>query len=175
MRDCSKPVQQQLLLGFAARVRRGYFGRETQVQSQTPETALRHVAQTLVLAGYPDPRRSYGSKDLDLPFSRLLRSYKTDDPAPKPHLALPVRPIQCAVPPYNNKGKLFDFAISDLLTISFFLFAAPRRVYHADIKIPHPHRPVPTQGRAVFQTRQRPSSQHSTGRASHGRCGASLS
>jgi hypothetical protein len=34
---------------------RGYYGRRAQVQAQTPETALRHVAQTLVLDGYPDP------------------------------------------------------------------------------------------------------------------------
>jgi hypothetical protein len=94
MLDCSKPVQQQLLLGFTARVRRGYFGRGTQVQSQTPENALPHVAQALALAGYPDPRRSYGSKDLDLPFSNLLQTYKNDDPAPKPQLGLPVRAVQ---------------------------------------------------------------------------------
>ncbi len=67
--NCSKPIQQQLLLGFAARNWRGYYGRGAQVQAQTPETALRHVAQTLVLDGYPDPRRSYGSKDFNLSFS----------------------------------------------------------------------------------------------------------
>jgi hypothetical protein len=67
--NCSKPIQQQLLLGFAARVRRGYYGRGAQVQAQTPETALCHVAQTLVFDGYPDPCWSYGSKDLDLPCS----------------------------------------------------------------------------------------------------------
>ena len=120
--ECSKPIQQQLLLGFAARIRRGYYGRGSQVQAQTPETALRHVPQTLVLDGYPDSRRSYGNKDLDLPFSRLLRTFKNDDPAPKPQLALPVRAIQCAVDYNNNKGTLLSFATADLLTIaSFFL------------------------------------------------------
>jgi hypothetical protein len=83
------------------------------------------VAQTLVLAGYPDPRRSYGSKDLDLPFSRLLRTYKNDDPAPQPQLALPVRAIQCAVDHYNTKGTLLSFAIADLLTIAFFFLLRP--------------------------------------------------
>jgi hypothetical protein len=62
--NCLKPVQQQLLIGFAAPVRRGYYGQGAQVNAQTPETALRHVAQTLVLAGYPDPQWSYGSKTL---------------------------------------------------------------------------------------------------------------
>jgi hypothetical protein len=118
--DSSKPIQQQLLLGFAARVWRGYYGRGSQVQAQTPETALRHVAQTLVLDGYPDPRRSYGSKDLDLPFSRLMKCYKSDDPAPKPQLALPVRAIQCAVDHYRDKGTPMLEAIADLLTTAFF-------------------------------------------------------
>jgi hypothetical protein len=53
--NSDKPIQQQLLLSFAARVRRGHYGRGHTVQAQTPETALHHVAQTLVLAGYPDP------------------------------------------------------------------------------------------------------------------------
>jgi hypothetical protein len=123
--NCSKPIQQQLLLGFAARVWRGYYGRGAQVQAQTPETALRHVAQTLVLNGYPDPRRSYGSKDLDLSFSRLLRSYKTNDPAPKPQLALPVRAIQCAVDHYTHQGTPKACAIADLLTIAFFFLLRP--------------------------------------------------
>jgi hypothetical protein len=122
---CSKPVQQNLLIGFATRVRRGYYGRGVKVQAQTPETALRHVAQTLVLAGYRDPRRSYGSKDLDLPFSRLLRSYKTDDPAPQPQLALPVRAVQCAVDHYTTKGTPTACAIADLLTIAFFFLLRP--------------------------------------------------
>jgi hypothetical protein len=61
------------------------------------------MAQTLVLAGYPDPRRSHGSKDLDFPFSRLIsRSYKTDDP--KPQLTIPVRAVQCRVDYYTPKG-----------------------------------------------------------------------
>jgi hypothetical protein len=123
--DSDKPVQQQLLLAFASRVRRGYYGRGRPVQAQTPETALRHVAQTLVLAGYPDPRRSFGAKDLDLPFSKMLRSYKLQDPAPKPQLALPVRAVQCAVTFYAAKQTPLAGAISDLLTIAFFFLLRP--------------------------------------------------
>jgi hypothetical protein len=78
-----------------------------------------------VLDGYPDPRRSYGSKDLDLPFSRLLKCYKSDDPAPKPQLALPVRAIQCAVAHYRDKGTPMAAAIADLLTIAFFFLLRP--------------------------------------------------
>jgi hypothetical protein len=112
-------------VGFAARVRRGYYGRGRQVNAQTPETALRHVSQTLVLAGYPDPRRTSGAKDLNLPFTRLLKTYKNADPAPKPQLALPVRAIQTIVTHYRTKASTRADAISDLLTIAFFFLLRP--------------------------------------------------
>jgi hypothetical protein len=122
---CPKPIQQQLLIGFAARMRRGYYGRGRQVNAQTPETALRHISQTIVLAGYPDPRRSYGAKDLDLPFSRLLKTYKTADPAPKPQLALPIRAIQCIASHYRTNPSPRAQVIADLLTIAFFFLLRP--------------------------------------------------
>ena len=125
LQDSSATIQQHLLIGFAARNRRGYYGRGLQVGTQTPETALRHVAQTIVLAGYPDPRRSYGSTDLDLPFSRLLKSYKSDDPAPKPQLALPIRAIEGIVKFYWAKQTQAASAIADLLTIAFFFLLRP--------------------------------------------------
>jgi hypothetical protein len=83
------------------------------------------VAQIIVLAGYPDPRRSYGNKELDLPFSKLWRSYKIQDPAPKPQLALPVRAIQIAVQFYKDKQTPLARAISDLLTLAFFFLLRP--------------------------------------------------
>ena len=89
---------------FSAWNRKRYYGWGHQVSSQTPETALCHVSQTIVLTGYADPRRSYGSTDLDIPFYRLLRSYKTIDPAPKTHLSLPMRAIQCAAKFYRGKN-----------------------------------------------------------------------
>jgi hypothetical protein len=134
--DSSKPIQQQLLVGFAARVRRGYYGRGRQVQSQTPETALRHVAQTIVLAGYADPRRSYGGNNLDLPFSRLNKSYKNADPAPQPQLALPVRAIQVIVRYYRQKGTPIGAAIADLIIIAFFFLLCPGEYTTASARTP---------------------------------------
>jgi integrase len=125
LQQTSKSIQQNLLIGFAARVRRGYFGRGAQVQAQTPETALRHVAQTIVLAGYADLRRSYGCKELDLPFTRLLKTYKCDDPAPKPQLALPARAIRCVTEYYEAKHTPWTTALSDLITIAFFFLLRP--------------------------------------------------
>jgi hypothetical protein len=76
LRGHTKSSKQSFLLAFAARVRTGSFGNARQVGFQTVEKALRHVAQTLVLAGFEDPRRAQGAKDLDLVFSRLLSSYR---------------------------------------------------------------------------------------------------
>lgn len=51
----SKPLQQELLLSFAVRLRECHFGRGKRAGAQNVATGLRHVAQTNVLAGYPDP------------------------------------------------------------------------------------------------------------------------
>jgi hypothetical protein len=80
----SKGKQQQIFLAFAARTRTGYYGRKKQVGSQQVQKALRHVAQAAVMAGYPDPRRTYGAKELDLPFNHLNKAYRDADPAPQP-------------------------------------------------------------------------------------------
>ena len=45
-------IQQHILLGFYECNRQGYYSRGRQVGAQTSETDLRHVAQTIVLAGY---------------------------------------------------------------------------------------------------------------------------
>jgi hypothetical protein len=111
----------QRLLAFAARARTGIFGKGKQVGFQSVEKALRHVAQTFVLAGYDDPRRDLGAKDLNLPFRHLLKSYRTNDPAPQPQLALPV-------PSDNRRGgqhllssaRPRTRASADLVTTAFF-------------------------------------------------------
>jgi hypothetical protein len=83
------------------------------------------VAQTIVLAGYADPRRSYGSKDLDLPFSRLMKTYKCNDPAPQPQLALPARAIRIISTHYRGKNTPWASAVADLVTIAFFFLLRP--------------------------------------------------
>jgi hypothetical protein len=118
-------VQQQLLVAFAARMRQGHYGKGCKVQSQTPKTTLRHVAQTLVLAGYADPRWSYAGNNLDLPFSRLNKSYKNEDPAPQPQLTLPVRAVQDVVQHYHQEGTALGAAIADLTVIAFFFLLCP--------------------------------------------------
>jgi hypothetical protein len=90
-----------------------------------PKKPLRRKSQTLVLAGYPNPWRSYGSKHLNLPFSCIMKTYKNANPAPKPQLALPVRAIQCIVAHYCTNPSPQANTIADLLTIAFFFILCP--------------------------------------------------
>jgi hypothetical protein len=132
MRYLTRSLKQTYLLAFAARVRTGIFGNASQVGSQSVEKALRHVAQTLILAGLDDPRRTYGAKELDLPFRHLLKSYKDKDPAPKPQLALPVATIERAGAYHQAPNTARTQATADLVTIAFFFllgvgeYAMPR-------------------------------------------------
>jgi hypothetical protein len=120
MQELDKPRQQEVLLSFAVRIREGYFGKGSQVGTKTVETGLRHVAQQGILAGYPDPRRSYGSKELDLPFQRLLRTFRTEDPAPQPRLALPVATIRRLQQDYAGDPSPRSQAVADLAVVAFY-------------------------------------------------------
>jgi hypothetical protein len=102
LRDTTPAIRSQLLLGFAARTRTGFFGKGWQVGAQTVEKALRHVAQAFVLEGYPDPRRAGAGPDLALPFTHLLKSFRVRDSAPQPQVALPVHAIDRAAAARND-------------------------------------------------------------------------
>jgi hypothetical protein len=71
------------------------------------------MAQTLQLAGYDDPCKTY--------FHHLLKSYKKDDnPAPKPKLALPIPVIKRTLSWYKQHHSPQHQAISDLVCMAFF-------------------------------------------------------
>jgi len=121
LQSLSRSVKQHALLGFAARVRTGIYGQNKQVGVQTIKNALRFVAQAIMLAGFDDPRRPYGSKELDLPFQRLLKAYRNDDPAPQPQLALPVHTIEWAATSSQLPGATpLASATGDLITMAFY-------------------------------------------------------
>ena len=125
IQDSFATIQQHLLLVFAARNRQDYYVRVRQVVAQIPETALHHVAQTIVMSGYSGPRWSYGYTDLDLPFYQLLKSYKNDDPAQNPQLTIPISYIQCVADFYYTKQTLVVTVWEKLLTIRFFFLLSP--------------------------------------------------
>ena len=94
--------------------------------SQTVETALRHVSQTIVLAGFEDPRRLISnSKDLDLPFQRLQRAYRVDDPVPKQQLALPVATLKDMAAHHTARNTPKDQRLADMITVASFFLLRP--------------------------------------------------
>jgi hypothetical protein len=115
-----KSLKQTYLIAFAAWVQTGISGNAIQVGFQSVEKALRHVVQTLLLAGFDDPRRTYGAKELDLPFRHLLKSYCHQDPAPQPQLALPVATVERAGAYHQAPNTARTRATADLITIAFF-------------------------------------------------------
>lgn len=121
LRDITPATRGQLLLGFAARTRTGFFGKGRQVSAQTVEKALRHVAQAFVLEGYEDPRRAGAGSNLALPFTHLLKSFRDRDPAPRPQVALPVHAIDLAATARNDPGASpREVATAHLIVLAFF-------------------------------------------------------
>ncbi len=121
LRDTTPAIRSQLHLGFAPRTRTGFFGKGWQVGAQTVEKALRHVAQAFVLEGYPNPRRAGSGSDLALPFTHLLKSFRVRDPAPKPHVALPVHAIDQAMAASNDpNASPREAATAHLIVMAFY-------------------------------------------------------
>ena len=120
LRDIAPATRSQLLLGFAARTRTGFFGKERQVSAQTVEKALRHVAQAFVLEGYDDPRRAGSASAVALPFTHILKSFRDRDPVPQPQVALPVHAIDLAAAAcINVSAKLREQATAHLIVMAF--------------------------------------------------------
>jgi hypothetical protein len=71
LRYLSKASKQERLLSFAALVLES-SGVQSRLDTNLWTKALRYVAQTLIMAGFKDPRKTQGSDDLDLPFQHHL-------------------------------------------------------------------------------------------------------
>jgi hypothetical protein len=79
---------------FAVAVWEGPSGRGAHVKVQSIKKILRQVPQKLVLDGHPDPRKaSPAQQALDLPISRLLKSFGNRDLPAQPKLAIPISTI----------------------------------------------------------------------------------
>jgi hypothetical protein len=59
-------------------------------------------------------------RSLDLPFGYLLRSYKTQDPAPQPQLDIPVATIEQAAAYHQAPNSPLTRTAADLITTEFF-------------------------------------------------------
>jgi hypothetical protein len=62
----------------------------------------------------------YGSKELDLPFRHLLKSYWDQDLVPRPQLALLVTMIERAGTYYQVPNTALTCATANLVTMAFF-------------------------------------------------------
>jgi hypothetical protein len=79
------------------------------------------VAQAFVLEGYPDPRRAGAGSDLALPFTHLLKSFRVRDPAPKPHVALPIHAIDLAAAAHDDpNASPREVATAHLIVMAFY-------------------------------------------------------
>jgi hypothetical protein len=72
------------------------------------------------LASYGDPRREVYSPELGLAFTRLYHSYRHEDPAPKPQLALPVSVFEDVMKHEGASRDPKDQALADLVVLAFF-------------------------------------------------------
>ena len=57
-----KPQQQEVLIVFASRFRAGEFRNGKEVRVVSVDVDLQAVAQTIVMARHPHPRRTYNQK-----------------------------------------------------------------------------------------------------------------
>jgi hypothetical protein len=107
------------LLTFAVAMQEGQYGLGDQVNAQSVNQALRHVAQRLVLDGHPDPRQaSPGQHSLDLPIAWLIKKFWDKDPPPQPKLAIPISTITALSKNYRMTPHLE--AVTDLVIIALF-------------------------------------------------------
>jgi hypothetical protein len=72
------------------------------------------------LASHADPRKGLASPELGLAFARLYHSYREEDPAPKPQLALPVSVFQNIMETEGASVDPKQRAMADLVVIAFF-------------------------------------------------------
>ena len=117
--DCTKVEQIIIVTAFAARVRRGYYGKGKQVTVQTVTQALSAISKTCELAGESSPVLQT-EKTYKVPVGRLVEGFRREDPPATPQLAVPVTvPEEC----YNRAAKLGTnkaLAIGDLALIAFY-------------------------------------------------------
>jgi hypothetical protein len=119
--DVPQEQRVHVLMVFAPRVRAGAFGKGQQVGCQAVATTLRHVSQAFVLASFADPRSGDTGPELGLAFTWLYHSYKNEDPALQPQLALPVSVFEDIVRHEGTSVNPKDRrAAAGLVVIAFF-------------------------------------------------------
>mmetsp|Transcript_36829 Transcript_36829/g.82805 ORF Transcript_36829/g.82805 Transcript_36829/m.82805 type:complete len:416 (-) Transcript_36829:347-1594(-) len=111
----------RVLSGFAARTRRGAFGRGRQIAAGSVASAITAVGQAISLDTGVNPTKNEGSKELIYPLQVMMSGFKKEDPATVKKL-----PIEVDVPEYlaslgrHAGSSERDQAIGDLSLIGFY-------------------------------------------------------
>jgi hypothetical protein len=110
-----------LLAGFAARIRRGDYGRGKQIKAKTVSTALTAVGQTITLECETNPVKVRGTENFLPRIQRMLDGWKKEDPP-----TLKMLPVEVDVPEYIASvariptATELDRTIGDLALIAFY-------------------------------------------------------
>ena len=112
------------LMGYAARVRSGYFGKGKQVQASSVTSAITAVGKKIAMDTNTNPTKLMGSEQFIICIQELLDGYHIVDPPTEKKL-----PIKADVPEllfelgYGPSGKTLGKAVGDLTFIAFYYWA----------------------------------------------------
>ena len=108
-------------MGFAQRIRTGYYGRGRQVQAATVTSAITAVGQTISMAVGNNPAKILGSDKFLPALQIMIEGYEKADPPTRKML-----PIDSDVPElliemgYSTSGTAHTQAVGDLTLIAFY-------------------------------------------------------
>jgi hypothetical protein len=108
-------------MGYAARVRSGYFGKGKQVQASTVTSAITAIGKKITMDTNTNPTKLMGSEQFIICIQELLDWYRIADPPTEKKL-----PIEADVPEllfelgYGPSGTTLGKAIGDLTLIAFY-------------------------------------------------------
>lgn len=129
--------------GYAARVRRGYYGKGATIKVQAVTDALSSISKTIELVGeqsplYKDPSGSHYTT----PIQRIIEGFRRDDPPPVPQLAVPVAVPNLCYEAGMKNGSSKATTIGNLALIAFYYllrvgeYTKPKFSYHNGVKRP---------------------------------------
>jgi hypothetical protein len=133
-------IRDTVLTAFAARVRKGYYGRGHQIKVPGVTDALSAISKTIELAGYKSPVYR-APNTYNLAIERCIEGWRREDPPAVPQLALPIAvPVHLAETAYKTTDA-HQQAVADLsLTAFFYLlrvgeYTRPRTVTRGGKKV----------------------------------------
>jgi hypothetical protein len=121
LQDTPFTIRVCLLLGFAGRVRTGYYGCSKQVQASSVSSAITAVGQAIALATNTNPSKIAGLDKLLPRLQQMLDSFQKVNPPSTKQL-----PVEADVPKYlvnlgnELEARELDHAIGNLVMIAFY-------------------------------------------------------